>query len=323
MPRKIAARLWQMGWLAAWVMATRRGLPLPLVSRLTFLFGCSGVIGGLYLFFRGFDLLRRKRWIEDTPVTKISAAAMGQIKVLGKATGPYTLLSPLAGVDCYYYKAVAWDGRSTEDDQTLEGRTTETLFAPFFVEDETGRIMIDPLDAQLDLPCEYDEAVAGESMSQCTRRFLRRHGLSTSGDTRVSEYAIKPGDSLLAFGTLAENRGLDSMAGTKRRDPRGCYISREAADLQRLEQMEAMGVPQGDLQGDSPGPRVAEGSAQFDLHPRVVLRVGDDRQPFVLSRQQPQHMIDSLARRSFVDIWGGPALAVFSLGLVLKWLGTW
>jgi hypothetical protein len=34
-------------------------------------------------------------------------------------------------------------------------------------------------------------------------------------------------------------------------------------------------------------------------------------------------MIDSLARRSFVDIWGGPALAVFSLGLVLKWLGAW
>jgi hypothetical protein len=108
MPRKIAARLWQMGWFAAWVVAASRDVPLTIVSRLTFLFGCSGVIFGLYLFFRGFDLLRRKRWIEDTPVTKISAAAMGQVKVLGKATGPYTLLSPLAGLDCYYYKAVAW-----------------------------------------------------------------------------------------------------------------------------------------------------------------------------------------------------------------------
>jgi hypothetical protein len=211
------------------------------------------------------------------------------------------------------------DGRSAEDDQTLEGQANETLFAPFFVEDETGRIMIDPRGAQLDLPCEYDEAVSGYSMSQCTRRFLRRHGLSTSGDTRVSEYAIKPGDSLLAFGTLAENRGLDSMAGAKECDPRSTYVSREAADLQRLEQLEAMGMPQ----SESLKPPAAEDGTEFDLHPRVVLRTGDDRQPFVLSRQQPQRMIDSLARRSFLDIWGGPALALFSLGLVLKWLGAW
>jgi hypothetical protein len=32
-------------------------------------------------------------------VTKIAAAAMGRVKVRGKATGPYTLLSPLAQVD--------------------------------------------------------------------------------------------------------------------------------------------------------------------------------------------------------------------------------
>src|SRR5258708_8338979 len=128
MLRKISARLWQVGWFAAWVVATRGGPSLALVSGLTFLFGCTGVIAGIYLFFRGFELLRRRRWIEDTPVSKISAAAMGHVKVLGKAIGPYTLLSPLANVDCYYYKSIAWDGRSAQDDQTSEARTTETLF---------------------------------------------------------------------------------------------------------------------------------------------------------------------------------------------------
>ena len=319
MLRRISARLWQVGWLAAWVVAARRGLPITIVYWLTFVFGCSGVIAGLYLFFRGFELLRRKRWIEDTPVTKISAAAMGQVKVLGKATGPYTLLSPLAGVDCYYYKAVAWDGRSARDDETLGGRATETLFTPFFVEDETGRLMIDPRGAQLNLPCEPDEAVSGDSMSECTRRFLRRHGLSSSGDTTVSEYAIKPGDPLLVFGTLAENRGLGSMADAKQRDPKGAYVSRDAADLQRLEQLEALGIPQSELHRASSD---SDGS-DFDLHPRVVLRTGDDRQPFVLSREQPRRMIDALARESLLDIWGGPALALFSLGLVMKWLAVW
>jgi hypothetical protein len=222
-------------------------------------------------------------------------------------------------VDCYYYKAVAWDGRSARDDQTFEARATETLFTPFFVEDETGRLIIDPRGAQLDLPREYDEAVSGDSMSQCTRRFLRRHGLSTSGDTKVSEYAIKPGDSVFVFGTLDENRGLGSMAEATGRDPKGTYVSREAADLQRLEQFEAIGIPPDEF---PPAAHDVDDIA-FDLHPGVVLRVGDNHQPFVLSRQQPQRLIDGLARKSVVDIWGGPMLALFSVGLVMKWLGVW
>jgi hypothetical protein len=319
MLRRLSARFWQVGWFAAWVVATRSDLSRTIVSGVAFLFGCSGVIAGIYLFFRGFELLRRRRWIEDTPVSKISAAAMGQVKVMGKATGPYALLSPLANVDCYYYKAVAWDGRSARDDQTFEARATETLFAPFFVEDETGRLMVDPRGAQLDLPCEYYDAVGTDSMSQCMRRFLRRHGLSTSVDTLVSEYAVKPGDSVFVFGSLDENRGLGSMAEAKGRAAGETYVSREAADLQRREQLDALGIPQGEL----PPAALTDDGIDFDLHPRVVLRVGDNRQPFVLSRQQPQRLIDSLARKSIIDIWGGPALALFSVGLVMKWLGVW
>jgi hypothetical protein len=33
-------------------------------------------------------------------------------------------------------------------------------------------------------------------------------------------------------------------------------------------------------------------------------------------------MIDKLARSSIIDIWGGAALALFSLGIVMKWLAT-
>jgi hypothetical protein len=66
---------------------------------------------------------------------------------------------------------------------------------------------------------------------------------------------------------------------------------------------------------------VATANAAFDLHPDVVLRAGDDRQPFILSRTNPQRMIHNLARRSTFYIWAGPALTLFSLRLVIKWLG--
>jgi len=160
------------------------------------------------------------------------------------------------------------------------------------------------------LPPEYDEGISAESMSESARRFLRRHGLSTSGETTVSEYAIKPGDSLLVLGTLGE-AGAQGAFQSK-------YLTREAADLQRREQFDAMGM----LESGFPA-ATANDVDGFDLHPRVILHAGVDRQPLVLSRQNPQRMIDNLARRSLFDIWGGPVLALFSLGLVMKWLSVW
>jgi len=129
--RAIAPRIFPVGWPLAWVFGYYRlSLPAGVASILALLLGALGTIAGLYLFVRGFHLLQQKRWIEDTPVTKIAAAAMGPVKVFGKATGPYTLLSPLANVDCYYYRAVAWNGVDAQNEQELQGRATEILFTP-------------------------------------------------------------------------------------------------------------------------------------------------------------------------------------------------
>jgi len=314
-PRTLAPRALVIFCYLAWMVGSRRlSLSPEVISTLTLVLGAVGTLAGLYLFFHGFQLLQRKRWIEDTPITKIAAAAIGPVKVFGKATGPYTLLSPLASVDCYYYRAIAWSGRDSDDGQEPHGRATETLFTPLFVEDETGCLMVDPRSAAIELPAAYDEQIFGESMTECSRRFLRRHGLSTSRGTTVSEYAIKPGDPLLVLGTLGESRGVGSMADTETAGDRGTYLSREAADLQRREQLEALGIPLSESR-----PPAGPGDSAFDLLPRVVLRAGGNR-PFVLSRQTPQRMIHRLAQRSVLDIWGGPILALLSCTLLLKWL---
>ena len=320
MLRYAGSGFWPCGLVLAWLLMSRRlALPPEISSFLTLLFGTSGVIAGLYLFLRGFRLLQQKRWIEDTPVAKIGAAAIGQAKVFGRVTGPYTLLSPLAGTDCYYYRALAWSGGESRYESTPGGRATETLFAPFFVEDESGRVMIDPRGAQIELAADYDEQIGGDSMAEGPRRFLRRHGLSTHAATSVMEYCIKPGDSLLVLGTLEENRGWGSMADADARDLASVedyYLSPEAADLQRREQLQTMGIPDTELPRSDT--RVARG---IELHARVLLRKGDDGQLFLLSRRNPQRLIDDLGRRSVIDIWGGALLALLCLGLVLQWLG--
>lgn len=314
--RIFASRLWLLGWLAAWVLAFERsGIPPEVLSVGVLLFGASGVIIGLFLFQRGFGLLQRKRWIEDTPVSKIAGAAIGPVKVFGRATGPYTLISPLAGMDCCYYQAVAWNGRNVQKPDEIESRAVETIYAPLFIEDETGRLMVDPRGAQLDLGYEYEEAISEASMSECARRFLRRHGLSDIGDTSVTESVIKPGDPLLVVGTLQENSDGKMLASSSASLGNG-YLSPEAADLQRREEIEAMGVPQSQL-----SKFVANPASGFNLSPQAILGKGDEENPFVLSHEGPRGIIESLAKEATFDIWGGPALAVFSLGLLLKWFG--
>lgn len=310
--KTIASRLWLFGWFAAWGLLFRRSLSPFAASWAALIFGTSGVAAGFFVFFRGFGLLQRKRWIEDTPVSRISSAAIGKVKIFGRATGPYTLISPLAGVDCYYYRAEATEVSDDRDDEGSAQRAEETIFTPLFVEDDTGCMLIDPRGAQLEIPSEYEEDIESESMSECARRFLRRHGLSTSRGAVVREYAIKPGDPLLVLGTLTEN--AEHNPGRLERG----YLSREAADLQRREGMEAMGIPLREMHAIN-----SDSAAGFNLHPDAIVASESDREPFILARQNPQHIVEDLARSSVLGIWGGAALALFSLGLMVRWLGLW
>jgi hypothetical protein len=311
MLRNLASALFMFGWILAWGFAWRREIASPaMASATTLLFGVAGIIAGLYFFSRGFVLLHRKKWIEDTPVTRIAAAPMGQVKVFGKATGPYTLLSPLGMVDCHYYRAEAYCGVDQKNGQQTNLQASESLFTPLFVEDESGILMIDPRGAQLELPADFSEVISQGSMEESLRRFLRRRGLSTMNPATVSEYTIKPGDPLLVLGALEENSGAVESAES--------CLSPEGADLQRREQLDAMGIP---YHGASLPVLTSE--RNFDLHPRVILGQGGGHSPFVLSRQQPQRMVADLQRKSIYGIWGGPALALFSLGLLMKWLGVW
>ena len=45
-----------------------------------------GAVAGLYFFYRGFLLLKRKRLIMYTPSSKIRSASMGLVEISGLAT---------------------------------------------------------------------------------------------------------------------------------------------------------------------------------------------------------------------------------------------
>jgi len=68
------------------------------------LLGAAGSAAGAYLFYNGFRLLRFKRMILDTPLSRIHSASIGLVEVTGTPVGPYILAAPITGDPCFYYR---------------------------------------------------------------------------------------------------------------------------------------------------------------------------------------------------------------------------
>ncbi len=171
------------------------------------------IAGGLYFFFTGFRLLARKRLLLSTPTSKIRSAALGLVEVNGVVAGPYTIPAPITGSPCFLYHTTAWQQRGDKKDE-WEKVADETLHLPFFIDDSTGQLLIEPLGADLDLHRDFREEFGASfffSQDEVPPRvsvFLSRHGIVPARRLRIEERSIKPQDSLFIAGTLTENPGV-------------------------------------------------------------------------------------------------------------------
>jgi E3 Ubiquitin ligase len=175
-----------------------------------------GALAGVYWFYKGFRLLQRKRLMLDTPASKIRSASMGLVEISGLAIGPYVCTSPLRQLDCYYYRSVAWELKQRGKNSEWVKVAEETLHVPFYVDDNTDRVLVDPRGADMDLHCDLEEqynrsAIFGSSeMPGSVAEFLMRHGANPDKHIKVEEYCIKPKNFLFILGTLSQNPGLDA-----------------------------------------------------------------------------------------------------------------
>ena len=174
-----------------------------------------GFCAGIALFVYGFILLQRRRLILDTPFSKIRSASMGMVEVSGQAVGPYTMVAPVTARPCYYYRTLVWEWMQSGKSKQWVKVAGECMHLPFFVDDNTGRVLVDPRGADLDLHRDFEQEFSDsffttkEPVPDNVRGFLARHGVVTSNKIRVEEYCIKPKNSLFILGTLAENPGIE------------------------------------------------------------------------------------------------------------------
>jgi hypothetical protein len=280
-----------------------------------FLLALTGTVLGVHLFFRGFQSLRRRRLIENTPRSKIRAAAMGQVEIYGKVVGPYTIISPLTLSECLMYVASLYS-LETGIGQNRRKLVTETLAVPFYLEDETGRVLIDPRGAELQIestPAEFS-ATEPERM----RRFIGRHlgANATAAATTATECSIKPGDMLFVLGSVRENpRTVDPHSAAALQFDE-FFLSPEAAELQRrcaLEDIQAQPAEHEASMAVAP---------EFDLNPIKVLAKAPG-QLLLISQFSQLDIVRELAWQCAAFIWGGPLTTVLSVGYLGHRVGWW
>jgi hypothetical protein len=177
-----------------------------------------GVGAGLYLFYRGFQLLQRRRLIIDTPFSKLRSASMGMIEVSGLAVGPYTMPAPITARPCYYYRTLVWEWKRRGKNSQWVKVAGEAMHLPFFLDDNTGRVLVDPRQAELDLHCDFHQEFCDsffttkDPVPGNVHGFLARHGVDTGNKIKVEEYCIKPKNALFILGTLSENSEIEISA---------------------------------------------------------------------------------------------------------------
>jgi hypothetical protein len=180
--------------------------------------GVVGICAGLYLFFNGFRVLQRRHLVLNTPVSKVRGASMGMVEICGQASGPHTIAAPITARSCYFYRTVVWEWKNQGRSRAWVKVASECIHVPFFLDDNTGKVLVDPSGAELDLHRDFQQEFCDsfftmkEEAPPSVHSFLSRHGVSTTNKIRVEEYCIKPKNSLFVMGTLAENTRLELAA---------------------------------------------------------------------------------------------------------------
>ncbi len=241
-----------------------------------------GFCAGIGLFVYGFRLLQRRRLILDTPFSKIRSASMGMVEVSGLAVGPYTMIAPITARPCYYYRTLVWEWKQNGKNKQWVKVAAECMHVPFFVDDNSGRVLVDPRGADLDLHRDFEQEFCDSFFTtkdpspDNVRSFLARHGIVTNNKIKVEEYCIKPKNSLFILGTLSENPGLEvGPQPVQDSEPVNSFSSR-ALSLSIGSISFPMRGGSGDFDFDSPSPRLA---TQSDASPHQLIRLSPQSVP--------------------------------------------
>jgi hypothetical protein len=303
--------------------------------------GAIGFLLGLYWFFKGFGIFRKYKVIADTPLVPIRSVAMGRVQIQGRAVGEKTLLSPVSNQPCFLYKV--------EIDRFFSGREGSGHWDPyltdvgsvgFYLEDETGKVLIDPQGAEIDLEQNYQCEVSGQEIVPLDAPWRSQEPETRpagypSPDSELRRYVTRVAEGINSAAFQGTDLASSLEAGSRQRERRrrakkSFGFLRGLIPLARFDPTRGEGAP-GDYrlteycvvpeqEYDITGTCAMNPHGGNELDRQLITR-GQNDSTFLISSQAEKSLEQGLQGRAWRDIVGGGLLAVIGAAVLLEALG--
>jgi len=278
----------------------------------------AAVVGfgaGLFWFFKGFRVYREYRVVADTPEIPIRSVAMGLAQIHGKAKGQQTVLSPVTKTPCFFYKVDIERWVRDKSGGHWSHAATDVGGVRFYLEDATGKVLVDAHGAEYDLIQTTKRETAGGGGTSLISLFggTRDSSLTTGAgvsDSDLVNYALSVVSTAhttfsLDAGSLLSSLGRGSLSlgmgsGHRYRLSEYCIIPEHLYDVTGTCV-------------ENPNPQ--------DEHDRNMIVKGQNEPTFLISWRSEKEIESTLRNRAALHIFGGGALSVACLAILLFRLG--
>ncbi len=283
------------------------------------------VVAGVILFILGFAKYRKFRLLADTPRVPIRSVSMGLSHVAGTSVGGEPLTSPLTQVPCYYFEVTVEKQVKRNNQETWEQTHHELAEVPFYLQDETGTILVNPQQAEYNLP----RAFWGElrppallSLGHAPRKVDESLGVAPPTDDHLRAYLN---------GSFNQMRAAVQGSGA-----RGAEIIDKGLAVAQKMQMMGVSIGAGGISMDFgnhpyrfteyvlPAGRptnvlgtCVENPAPANENDSNMIKMGQNEKTFLISTKSEEKLEGSLKLQAFVMIILGAVLILGGAALGL------
>jgi LemA protein len=191
----------------------------PLLIAIGFLLLCFG----LFAYFIGFGDWYDKRLLDCTPISKCRSVALGPVVVSGRVVGPNPIPSLIGHLPSFISRVVVEEYRSNGKSSEWRRIHKRELRMPFYIEDGSGEIRVEPDRAVLWLEQDIEYSASdgtvqyaptaseraslqAETLDEMFREYCLTRGLNTRNPMRFKETNLSPGDPVFVYGSASTTR---------------------------------------------------------------------------------------------------------------------
>jgi hypothetical protein len=281
-------------------------------------------VGGLVAFVFGFRKLRTLRRIENTPTSAVRSMPMGLVELHGVARLEDPLTGPFTGKTVAFWKVTVEEyRRQGRHSRWVTRHKGSSAQEPFYLEDDTGRVLILPDDAETHLPIDYREKYSGGSLPFLVETYLgecniRLGWFGAFKRLRFTEWHIEVGQPFYVHGLAQERPDLRQ----RQRDRVNEILRDVKEDPETLQALDTnLDGRVDDLEWEQARHTAVTQARAEGVSDRVVVAKGGPRDLFLISDRSEQDLVRRLRWETFGYVFGGGGAFVAGTAYVVSWLG--